>query len=229
MSVLAELTRKTAADATAARIAYRGLVKRLADGNDDPTLEDVEQILADADMDSSELVADVRRFQNRDNLRAQITAAAAASLRKEEIGRLVSEVRNELALATQKFNETVSAYQFELIDADRIIALGNNSARQLQKLCEDPELKARLATVNVQIAKLGDAIDEYREKISNLRAKIHGIEARQANRAPGSDVTDLSPVQLRLAGAERELAAFREKLPPLLAEQRAILNSMQAE
>jgi hypothetical protein len=228
MKVLEQLAEREKNDEVAARVAYLQLVKQLADGVDDPTLEDVERILDLADKSTAELREDVRKRQSRDELRAQIVAGETASARQAEIEQSRREWAAELALAQQTYNARMASVHWESVDCGRISQMGVEAARQLRLKCQDPLINGRLKELRQTLDQLDEAVDAAKERVSSAQSMISSEEARRQKRPESVDPHALRRYRNRLEARQAELEQFRAQRALLLAEQRELLAAAEA-
>jgi hypothetical protein len=231
-TVLEQLAAREKNDEVAARVAYLQLVKQLAEGVDDPTLEDVERILDVADKSTAELREDVRKRQSRDQLRQQVAAGEAARERRLEIEAALAEATAAFLQAQQAYNAKLASFHWERIDVGRFEQLGNEAARQLRQQCTDPMIQGKVAANQRKLNQLDAAIEAARDRVSEIQAMIHGEQARgerlrDGGGGDGADPDHLARYRSRLDGAQRQLDAFEAKIPPLLAEQKTLLAAAE--
>lgn len=204
MSVLEQLKEKNRQNQRQANVKFDDLARRIAAGNDDPSLEEAEEILAAAGKTTSDLSKRASYHQHRNNQRAKIAAADEARVEIKKVEAEVEAADAELVAARQKHLETIVPLQARLDVLRQVRSAAHDLDRKLREECDDEVACERIGSLDMHISICGHSIEQLDEQIQRLARQIKGHKERGEYFEP----------------LDEQLADCEEKKSVLLAEWR---------
>jgi hypothetical protein len=223
-AVLEELTTTETSAAETAQRDYADIVRRLAAGDDDPTLEEVQSTLRASGKTRSDLLADIAKHRHRVEMRETMAKAADAESERETIDRQIKAADSALKQAQAAHAATITPLKERLSAIFALTTQANMARNDLLRTCGDGPLRLRDSRVRATMKQVAEQKREQRRLIDRIKALI-SEERLRIDRREG-DAETLSAACQRLNAAQHALTELQTRETELLTEQESILELM---